>query len=791
MVQVGVPWAFRRGRAWLLALAIGAAGAWGEEPVPLFTAVGAGNGAGPPSARAAGTVEAPGLVRIDMAQLQQARRRAEQQRETRLLLNLDAGGVQAPPAHVVVERTTTTAWGYSLAGRVDGSPVGHMVLVVHGDLVAGTVWTSRGAFSLRSVGDGVYAIERASTRGLRLAPPRLPPADALRGGSGKEKKKAPPASADSDAATSEVDVLLLWNPAARALAGGLQRLRAKVDTMVTTANEAYRAGGVAQRVRLVGAAEIGYDQARVDHIEILPEADDGFLDEIHALRDAYAADVVTLLVEFEIGGVAILMAELNPAFARFAFNMVNITAPDTVFAHELGHSMGLQHDRYEALQGLPSDLPSGFKLALFPYSFGYVNQRAFDRRAACWHTIMAYPDQCWDAGFEEVQLPFFSHPGQRYPRGGDPLGTPVDRPAEGILGPAHAARSLNESRQTVAAFRDSAARCRYALVAGDIAGREITMPASGGRFALRVDAGADCAWRAHHQTPFLSVREGGSGSGPGEVVYDVEANPGLARVGVVSIAAETVGVRQEGAVAAAAVCGRSPGVRAAIVAVLDGRSCDSIDDFDLREVGEIELFGRQASALRAGDFEGLVNLWELTVIDGALDVSLLRGLGNLRRLTLLRNGIENIAPLASLGRLQELSLVGSRVMDLSPLRDLSGLQFLQLTSNRIVSLRPLATLTSLFSLQAGANAIADVSPLANLHSLVVLHLANNEIADIAPLLSMRQLLLVDLTGNPLSDEARDVHIPALQRRGVTVLFDEPEAPPRRPAWWWSFLREDS
>ena len=720
-----------------------------------------------------------------MAQLQQARRRAEQQRETRLLLNLDAGGVQAPAAHVVVERTTATAWGYSLAGRVDGLPVGHMVLVVHGDLVAGTVWTSRGAFSLRAVGDGVYAIERASTRGLRLAPPRLPPADALRGGSGK----APPASADSEAATSEVDVLLLWNPAARALAGGLQRLRAKVDSMVTTANEAYRAGGVAQRVRLVGAAEIDYDQARVDHIEILPEADDGFLDEIHALRDAYAADVVTLLVEFEIGGVAILMAELNPAFARFAFNMVNITAPDTVFAHELGHSMGLQHDRYEALQGLPPDLPRGFKLALFPYSFGYVNQRAFSGRSACWHTIMAYPDQCWDAGFEEVQLPFFSHPEQRYPRGGDPLGTPVDRPAEGILGPAHAVRSLNESRQTVAAFRDSAARCRYALVAGDIARPEITMPASGGRFALRVDAEADCAWRAHHQTPFISVREGGSGSGPGEVVYDVEANPGLARVGVVSVAAETVGVRQEGAVAAAAVCGRSPGVRAAIVTVLDGRSCDSIDDFDLREVGEIKLFGRQASALRVGDFEGLVNLSKLTVIDGALDVALLRELSNLRRLTLLRNGIENIGPLAGLGRLQELSLVGSVVMDLSPLQDLSGLQLLQLTSNRIVSLRPLATLTNLFSLQAGDNAIVDLSPLANLHGLVLLHLANNEIADIAPLLSMRQLLLVDLTGNPLSDEAHDLHIPALQRRGVTVLFDEPEAPPRRPAWWWSFLRE--
>ena len=62
-----------------------------------------------------------------------------------------------------------------------------------------------------------------------------------------------------------------------------------------------------------------------------------------------------------------------------------------VFAHELGHVMGLSHDRYAEGRHLSNDP--------YPYSYGYVNQRMFEPGASAstrWWTIMAYATQCFD-----------------------------------------------------------------------------------------------------------------------------------------------------------------------------------------------------------------------------------------------------------------------------------------------------------------------------------------------------------------------------------------------------------
>ena len=757
-------------------LAISAFGAAGGEP-PLFSAVALAT----PAVR-----EPPAVVHLaglDPAQLGEARRRVEQQQETRLTLPVDWAG-RPRTVTLLINRVRATPRGYALAGGIEGEAGGRCLLVVNGNLVIGTLWTSDGAFNIRTVAEGRYAVAPVLPRRLPLAPPRLPPAP-LRGGATQPKAGS---NGGGAAGTSEIDVLVLWSPAARALLGGLAYAEAKVDLFVAAANDAYEAGGVAQRLALAGAAEIGYRNETAADIDLLPDATDGFLDEIHELRNSYAADIVTLVGEFEIGGIAILMAELHPAFERFAFNMVHATVDlPTVFAHELGHNMGLQHDRYETLRGLPPDLPEDVKLALFPYSFGYVNQRAFSRGSLCFFTIMAYPDQCDDARLAAIPLPLFSHPEQRFPPHGDPLGAPADLPTAGFVGPAHAVRSLNETRHTVAAFRDAAARCDYAL---SPAGADpMALQASGDSLLVEIATAAGCAWRAHHQDDFLAIVGDGAGTGPGAVEYEVRPNPGISRAGVLSIAAETIAVRQHGAVAAVSVCDRTPAVRDAITAALGGTPCGAIDVFVLREVVALAIFGMDV-ALRADDFQGLANLATLTLAGGVADLGPLATLANLRNLGLSANGIVDIAPLGSLGRLQNLSLNGNRVADLSPLAGLARLQALDLNRNRISSLAPLAGLANLLALQAADNAIADISPLANLPSVVVLNLANNAILDIAPLLALRWLRYVDLRGNPLSEQAVEVHVPTLQARGVVVLFDE-EALPRRKAWWWPLLRDNA
>ena len=785
--------------AWPLLLAglLWAGNGLGNEAAPsLFSpavAVGANSRNAPPATSTPPMPAPRRLVRVDGAQLDQARRLVERRGEAALLLNLLDDAV----LQVVVERTAPTQSGYSLAGRVADPPGGRVVLVVNGEVLAGAVWTPRASYKIRTRGAGLHSIERVdpSSR-LPLAEPWIPSL----GGQAADAKLA----AETQEGVAEIDLLVLWTATARRLAGGLRPMRAKADLLAAVANDAYAVGGVAQRLRLVGAAEMDYEDSTVDDIERLPAADDGFLDELQELRDSYAADLVSLIVKFEVGGVATLMADLTPAFAPLAFSMVDVRAPDVILAHELGHNMGLQHDRYV----VPTDIPAGVKAALFPYSFGYVNQRAFTGASPCWHTIMAYPDQCEDAGLEPVQLPRFSNPLQKHPPAdGDPLGAPLDRPVMGWDGPAHAVRSLNEARHVVAGFRAAEDRCAYAL-----SPEEATLLAGGGEVTIRVDTDDGCPWSAHHQSGFLRVAAGGANTGGGEVTYQAPPNVGLARLGVASIGGETIAVRQEGALTPTPVCQRTPQVRDAIAAALSKTDCAAITVWDLQQAVMLSLLDRGIDALRPDDFQGLVNLWRLELNAGIQDLAPLAGLANLGELSLAGNGLADLSPLANLTKLEYLELFGNAVADLAPLAGLTRLLILSLVSNEVENLAPLAGLTDLLSLDLTGNLVADAAPLAGLGNLFVLNLADNRVADvtalaglrnlwilglagnavtdISPLLALNQLRHLDLRGNPLDDAAIETHIPALQARGVLVLFDEPDAPPLRQPWWWLLLQQN-
>ena len=116
-------------------------------------------------------------------------------------------------------------------------------------------------------------------------------------------------------------------------------------------------------------------------------------------------------------------------------------------AHEWGHNLGLLHDRYTEQQA--------GELFTHP-AYGYVNQRAFEAGApesSRWHTIMAYRNQCTDAGFFCAQPLRFSNPRQSYED--DPLGVPYTGTGEfGVTGPADAAAVLNATGPAVALWRD-------------------------------------------------------------------------------------------------------------------------------------------------------------------------------------------------------------------------------------------------------------------------------------------------------------------------------------------------
>ncbi len=246
---------------------------------------------------------------------------------------------------------------------------------------------------------------------------------------------------------SVIDVAVFYTPAARENAGGIDEIATAIDLMVAETNMAYRNSAANQRINLVAAEEVvGYRETNDLSIDIarLRLPSDGYMDEVHGIRDEVAADIVLLMAAQS--GRAYQLRVPSTSSESWAFGVVNPYSSST-FAHELGHIMGLHHDRYQVC----GDNCNGF--TQFPYAFGYVNQEALEPGApdaAFWRTIMAYPNQCGRCS----QILRFSNPDQIYPDpGGDPLGKAGLEPAPEADGPSDAVRMLNRTRGYVANFR--------------------------------------------------------------------------------------------------------------------------------------------------------------------------------------------------------------------------------------------------------------------------------------------------------------------------------------------------
>ena len=255
---------------------------------------------------------------------------------------------------------------------------------------------------------------------------------------------------------SVIDVAVFYTPQAREAQDGHDQIKAKIDLMVAETNRAYTDSGVDQRINPVVVEEVAYTETSLlTDIVHLKGPSDGHMDEVHAIRDRVWADIV-MLIRASGGGQAVTMLTESTNHARNAFGLSG--AHTGVFAHELGHIMGLKHDRYEECDA------SRCNSALSADAYGYVNQRAFDENAPAssrWRTIMAYNSQCGRDGFNCQWLLRFSNPNQLYPdAAGDPLGVALTSDNEDSIavdGPANAVRVLNETRDTVADFRQGRA----------------------------------------------------------------------------------------------------------------------------------------------------------------------------------------------------------------------------------------------------------------------------------------------------------------------------------------------
>ena len=358
--------------------------------------------------------------------------------------------------------------GY-VSGSVLGQP-GSVVLVVHADssdrvvAVSGSASTAEGAFRVSTIGGGTYSIEEVDVTvpwvdgvlpdepELANPPPRLSP-DA----SGAAFSLVDPAVSAASSGVSEIDMLVLYTPAAAAQAGGEASMRAEVERLFGETNTAFgnsgvsaRVGGWVRAVSYVESQDVGTDLGR------LQGSFDGYLDDVHSVRSDLGADLVHLLVAFtpttSSDGSYTCGVAYTGLYASWAFGVTLFyRGCSYTFTHELGHNLGLRHDRYQKFTY------GGSTTAHVPYAYGYSNAETFSPVAGgqCWYTVMAYYKHCSDVpggrGFTRPVLRF-STPYRRHPSSGEPLGVLGEIETYSVEGPADAARALERTRAQVAGY---------------------------------------------------------------------------------------------------------------------------------------------------------------------------------------------------------------------------------------------------------------------------------------------------------------------------------------------------
>jgi Metallo-peptidase family M12 len=256
---------------------------------------------------------------------------------------------------------------------------------------------------------------RPVTSGMRTASREQLPAVTLKR-SAAFKKWITPGAAKGDVV---IDVIVAYTKKAASYYADVKR--ELVELAIEEANESFRMSNLGYvKLRLVHAYETDYveEGEHFQHVWRFADDGDGYMDEIHALRDKYRADVGVLIVD-DPSGCGLATRVFADAEEAFAVVHHECAATSYSVAHEIGHLIGARHD-----------LSIDASMTPFAYGHGYVN-------GTKWRDIMSYKASCNGC----PRLPVWSNP--KVLIKGEPAGTAqLDN-----------ARVIAEQAARVAAFR--------------------------------------------------------------------------------------------------------------------------------------------------------------------------------------------------------------------------------------------------------------------------------------------------------------------------------------------------
>jgi hypothetical protein len=335
-------------------------------------------------------------------------------------------------------------------GTVDGTGAAATIMWWPGVAMTGTVRHEGRIYSIRRMRGGVHAVAVVEMSEARLPPEHAPmpsylrrndassqddplarrgDASELRSAAGPRREPAPVytvPTGETAGASSQGEVLInvIVAHTARVASKYSNVERELVALSIEEANQSFRNSKLGHvRLKLVHAYETNYveDGLHFEHLWRFADRGDGYMEEIHGLRERHDADVAVLMVDDPSGcGLATrVYADPDEAFAVVHHDCAVMSYS---VAHEIGHLIGARHE-----------LAMDKLMTPFPHGHGYVN-------GTKWRDIMSYKESCGGC----PRLPVWSSP--RVMVSGERAGTPIEDNARVIAEQAARVTNFRASR---------------------------------------------------------------------------------------------------------------------------------------------------------------------------------------------------------------------------------------------------------------------------------------------------------------------------------------------------------
>ena len=685
-----------------------------------------------------------------------------------------------------VQKVKELAGGSSfISGSLEDG--GHFTVFLHeSGIVRGELHSIRGVFTLKSQGHdysqvlikqadlselprcGNEAVEHLENHDMGTD--WIPASAGITGNESVTKKHhliPKKTGISSKQAANTVDVLVVYTQRVEDHEGGPTQVRAAIENEVAKMNQVLDNSRLSYRqIKLVHMEKVDYaqrDSVFIDINNLTHKSMDNYndndfsaLDEVHELREKHQADLVHLFVEEARGacGIAsgtyalyqnkfieqhICQGSLTPSAclelerrkewkSLKSFSASAIKCTNYTFAHELGHTLGLWHDRADYNWDPSRAEDSG---PFRPYAFGHENLNFTEK---CQITVMSAGNKCINEGiYGQIRVPYFSNPDLFFPipdghssssfDTNTPMGVPGDEYTIDLDGPVNASKAVDDVWDIVASLSDpiddpppTIGACFDGTPANALSsldGRTIEIPPEGGTRELIVsfpvaDGCSNVRPEARSSDAFISsnveiLRQGeyrlvistspddrySCAALSGRVTVDV---PGVSHINPAHIT-----VTQESSNAFCRSVAQLPEDSVA----LDLSGQNSLASLQLAggmfarftELESMDLSRNRLRTIYRGVFEGLEELLDLDLSENVITLvapSVFEDIPNLANLDLSHNQLEefddNLFPILPDGAayaLTHLDLSHNRLQSIPFLSVLWNLETLNLSDNRI------------------------------------------------------------------------------------------------------------